>query len=169
VAFSRTADQLVVSLGWDGPAEDSSIALMWGDSDSETFRRGGCFAACHRDQPGMHGSGGVPQAAAAGGFLEIWRLRLGSGQLETTALLSGLQWQPTNLIQINESHKEGRWTVELVSPLNNTELMKPFSPEGKYTFGVALNGAGNPGGRHWVSLPVTLSFTGDETDFKVEQ
>ncbi|MCB1710871.1 MAG: hypothetical protein KDI10_19365 [Halioglobus sp.] len=53
--------------------------------------------------------------------------------------------------------------------MNNTGMSKPFAPGGKYTFGVALHGAGNPGGKHWVSLPMTLSFDGDETDFKVEQ
>jgi hypothetical protein len=47
--------------------------------------------------------------------------------------------------------------------------LKPFTPDGKYTFGIALHGAVNPAGRHWVSLPLTMSFAGDETDFKVEQ
>ncbi len=43
-----------------------------------------------------------------------------------------------------------------------------FSEEDRYTFGVALNGATTQGGSHWVSLPMTFSFDGDETDFKAE-
>jgi hypothetical protein len=73
------------------------------------------------------------------------------------------------LIQINKSHTKGHWTVALTAPLNNTNSLKPFTPDGKYTFGIALHGAVNPAGRHWVSLPLTMSFAGDETDFKVEQ
>jgi hypothetical protein len=73
------------------------------------------------------------------------------------------------LIQINENYADGYWTVALTAPLNNTGLPKPFTPDGKYTLGIALHGAANPGGKHWVSLPMSLSFSGDETDFKVEQ
>ncbi len=39
---------------------------------------------------------------------------------------------------------------------------------GGCTFGIALNGANNPGGKHWGSLPMTLSFGGDDTDFTAE-
>lgn len=84
-------------------------------------------------------------------------------------LLAVRAWQPGNLIQINKSYGQGQWTVAMTAPMNNTGMSKPFAPGGKYTFGVALHGAGNPGGKHWVSLPMTLSFDGDETDFKVEQ
>ena len=43
-----------------------------------------------------------------------------------------------------------------------------FDREGKYTLGIALNGQENSGGRHWVSLPLTLSLPGNETDFRAE-
>jgi len=39
---------------------------------------------------------------------------------------------------------------------------------GERTFGIALNGANNPGGKHWGSLLMTLSFGGDDTDFTAE-
>ncbi|MBP6701602.1 MAG: NapC/NirT family cytochrome c [Halioglobus sp.] len=197
VSFAATAEHLTLTLRWQGPPDDADVALMWGDGGSDAFRRGGCFAACHSDLPGMSGDRGqntgkylwdsraqlqrvgqpsmtksaaeLEALQAEGNFVEMWRVRLASGQVEVAALLADVSWQPSNLIQINKNYMDGWWTVALVTPLNNTASLKPFAPDGKYTFGVALHGAANPGGKHWVSLPMTLSFTGDETDFKVEQ
>ena len=73
------------------------------------------------------------------------------------------------MIQINKTYNEGRWTVALTVPLNNTVSYKSFTLDEKYTVGVALHGADNSGGKHWVSLPLTVSFTGDETNFRVAQ
>jgi hypothetical protein len=170
---------------------------MWDDGGSEAFTRGGCFAACHSDLPGMRldsgehtqkylwgarterplpGSTAAPrspaalaQAMAAGEFVTLWQLQLDSGRLQMATLLDGLSWLPANLIQIKKTYVDRQWTVEMRAPLDNTGLQKPFSADRKYTFGIALGGDANPGGKHWVSLPLTLSFAGDETDFKVEQ
>lgn len=161
VSFARSPDELFISLAWEGSAQDRMLALMWDDGGSEAFRRGGCFAACHADLPG--------KSMTDGEFLSLWQLQLDSGKLQMATLLNDLEWLPANLIQINKSHVDGRWTVELRAPLDNTDLEKPFTADRKYTFGIALGGAGLPDGKHWVSLPLTLSFAGDETDFKVEQ
>ncbi|MCB1694920.1 MAG: NapC/NirT family cytochrome c [Pseudomonadales bacterium] len=197
VSFSSNTDQLTVTLTWQGPEDDVDIALMWDDGGSEAFRRGGCFAACHSDLPGMSADRGqhtgkylwasrsqlqrvgrpslvrnaneLAALKAAGDFVELWRVELASGRIEVATVLADVTWQPGNLIQINKSYGQGQWTVAMTAPMNNTGLSKPFTLGGKYTFGVALHGAGNPGGKHWVSLPMTLSFDGDETDFKVEQ
>jgi hypothetical protein len=197
VSFVADAEHLTMTLRWKGPRDDVDIALMWDDGGSDVFRRGGCFAACHSDLPGMSRDRGqntgkylwssraqqqrlgqpalVKNAAAlealmaAGDFVEMWRVQLATGKIETAALLADVSWQKTTLIQINKSYDEGYWTVALTAPLNDTASLKPFTPDGKYTFGIALHGAANPGGKHWVSLPMTLGFAGDETDFKVEQ
>ena len=197
VAFSRNDDSITVTLDWQGPADDADIALMWDDGGNDAFRRGGCFAACHSDLPGMSRDNGqhtekylwssrsqqqrigqpslrrsaaeLENLMAEGDFVEMWRVRLATGEVEVATLLADVDWQPSNLIQINKSHTKGHWTVALTAPLNNTNLLKPFTPDEKYTFGIALHGAVNPAGRHWVSLPLTMSFAGDETDFKVEQ
>ena len=176
VSFALGADELIISLAWEGPAQDRMLALMWDDGGSEAFTRGGCFAACHSDLPGMSldsGAGSSPaeraQLMAAGEFVSLWQLQLDSGKLQTATLLDSLDWLPANLIQINKNYVDGHWTVELRAPLDNTGLQKPFTADKKYTFGIALGGDANRGGRHWVSLPLTLSFAGDETDFKVER
>jgi hypothetical protein len=106
---------------------------------------------------------------AAGEFVELWRVRLDPPEAEVASILSGVTWQRCNLIQINKSHDKGKWTVVLRRALNNTCPTLSLNPGGKYTLGIALHGISNPGGKHWVSLPLTLSFDGDETDFKVEQ
>ena len=197
VAFARDDRELDITLQWTGPENDSAISLMWDDGGSEAFRRGGCFAACHSDLPGMsrdRGQGtakylgssraqrerlGQPsllkspeelaEQLAAGDFVEMWRVQLADGTLKTARVLANVSWEATNLIQINKTYSNGQWTVALTVPLNNTNSPKPFTPDGKYTFGIALHWAVSSGGGHWVSLPLTMSFGGDETDFKVEQ
>ena len=196
VAFAREDDELVIKLQWQGPQDDKAIALMWGDGNNEAFRRGGCFAACHSDMPGMsrdrgqqtskylgvsreqRQSIGQPaiikdQAAlqklqAQGQFAEIWRVNLDSTTVEKALILSEMNWQPQNLISINKSYSAGLWRIALRLDMNNTGEGVNLVPEGKYTFGIALNGANNPASGHWVSLPMTLSFGGDETEFTAE-
>jgi hypothetical protein len=43
--------------------------------------------------------------------------------------------------------------------------LKTFIPGKRYTFGMALHGADRSGAEHWVSLPMTFSLDGDDTDF----
>ncbi len=197
VSFAADADNLTLTLRWQGPPDEADIALMWGDGGSDAFLRAGCFAACHSDLPGMSQDRGqntgkyllvsrvqqqrigqspvVKSAAdletllAEGNSVAMWRVRLATGKIEVAALLADVSWQSTDLIQINKNYVDGYWTVALTAPLNNTALLKPFTVDGRYTLGIALHGAANPGGKHWVSLPMSLSFSGDETDFKVEQ
>jgi predicted CXXCH cytochrome family protein len=197
IAFGVDADDMLITLHWIGPEGDSDISFMWGDGGNEAFRRGACFAACHDDLPGMARDRGqqtgkylwssrsqqqqvgqpsiikaeaaLAELMAAGEFVELWRIQLASGRVEVASVLADVAWQSKNLIQINKSYSDGAWNVAIRVPLNNTQSLHPFNREGKHTFGIALHGANNPGGRHWVSLPMTLDFAGDETDFKVEQ
>ena len=162
---------------------------MWGGSGSEAFQRGGCFAACHKDMAGMsHDSelqtpkylqisrdgDSIKDAAAlqqlreAGIFAEMWRIPLHSATLERTLLLADAGPLPEKLISINKQYKKGLWSVVLRYRLDNTSGGVDFTNQAEYTFGIALNGAANPGHGHWVSLPLTLSFGGEETDFTAE-
>ena len=79
-----------------------------------------------------------------------------------------MDWQPEKLIQINKSYQNGQWRLALRRNMHNTKIGLSFIPVSKYTFDIALNGASNPGHDHWVSLPLALSFGGDETDFTAE-
>lgn len=198
LSFDKDSSDLIVNVEWAGPENDADIAIMWGDGGSEAFRRGGCFAACHSDMPGMTrdrgqqrtkylltsqaqppslGQPAVPKEQesidrliAQGNFVETWRLTLGGDdrRLETATLLSGLSWQPAMGLTSRAEYRDGRWYVQFRKPLVGKPGAKHFGPDGKYTLGVALHGANNPAGQHWVSLPFTLSFSGDDTDFKVE-
>lgn len=69
---------------------------------------------------------------------------------------------------INKGYCNGRWTVALKQKMDNTVGGVSLVSVGECTFGIALNGANNPGGKHWGSLPMTLSFGGDDTDFTAE-
>jgi hypothetical protein len=83
-------------------------------------------------------------------------------------LLENLLWQGESLIWINNNYSDGLWTLVLRRQMDNTSAGIRFTPDGEYTFGVALNGTGNPGSKHWISLPMTLSFGRDDTDFTAE-
>lgn len=196
VAFARENEQLVITLQWDGPKDEASLALMWGDGSNEAFRRGGCFAACHSDLPGMSRDRGqqtgkylqvsrsqqqrmgqpsitkdqreLDQLMAEGEFVELWQIQLESTTLERALLLDDLHLQPASVIQASRTYKDGQWTLVLRSNMHNTAAGISFRPNNKYTFGIALNSPGNAGGRHWVSLPMTFSVHGDDTNFKAQ-
>lgn len=193
LSFSREEDHLNVVLTWEGPGNDSAISLMWGGQENTAYSHGGCFAACHSDMPGMtrdrgqqttkylavsraqqqgigqppltRGPAALSQLVAQGEFAELWRVNLDTGTVETSRVLAGVDWQATDLIQINKSHRDGRWHVELRRNLADTRSGVDFNTSNKYTFGIALHGKDNPGSEHWVSLPITLGFDSKNTDF----
>lgn len=193
VNFAIEDNTLLLTLEWQGPEDDASIAVMWGGPGSEALRRGGCFAACHSDMPGMskdrrqrvskylgvsraqvqrigqpaiHRSDEeLQQLMAEGQFAELWRVRLQDNVVERSLMLAESSLATTELISIKKSYDNGRWHVALKRLMDDTEGGVQFTVGSKYTFGIALNGARNPAAGHWVSLPMTLSFGGDGTDF----
>ena len=198
VSFDRDEDSIRMTLEWRGERDETDLALMWGSSRSdEAFRRGGCFAACHSDLPGMSGDRGqqtgkylwasraqlqalgkppivkdqeeLAKMMADGQFVVLWRVKLNSGKAEAATLLDDVHWRPTAPIRASTSYRNGRWTVHIRRSLSRMpEHLVTFDPESTYTFGIALHGADNPGAGHWVSLPKSLSYSGNETDFRVE-
>jgi predicted CXXCH cytochrome family protein len=196
VAVARAGEALTVTISWDGPADDAQLSLMWGDRSVDAFARGGCFAACHSDMPGMRADRGqvsqkylaisraqqqqvgrpaivadrdtLDALAAAGKLAEIWRLDLAGGKFRIAPLLDGTPWQERDLIHVNKRYDQGRWTVAMTRQLHDTGTGFLVLPGRRYTFGIALHGIGQSGAKHWVSLPLTLSFGGDDTDFTAE-
>lgn len=195
ITLASDADSLRMTLQWKGDRNEKDVALMWGSGTNEAFRRGGCFAACHSDLPGMSGNRGqqvdkylsvsreqqktvgrpaivkseaeLKALMAEGNFAVIWRIDLATGKAEAATVLEQVRWQPHAPIRASTKYENGRWTVNIRRSLSRQpEQLVTFDPETKYTFGVALHGADNPGGKHWVSLPLTVSYNGDDTDFK---
>lgn len=195
VRFRSENDMLEVEISWAGDASDTGVAMMWGDGGNSAFRRGGCWAACHSDMPGMSRDRGLglgkylsvsrqqtqrigqpplnkdsadlEQLMAAGDFVNMWRVDLAGKTLQTARLLSAPVWQDQEQ-PADVSFAAGKWTVKLSRPLVATQLNKNFVPGGRYTFGLALHGEGRGGSSHWVSLPMTMSLDGNDTDFLVE-
>jgi predicted CXXCH cytochrome family protein len=193
--FQEDSKNLYVTITWQGDKEDADIAFMWGDQGNSDFRRGGCWAACHRDMPGMSSDRGLglgkylsvsrqqqqrigqppvskDQKALAelmreGNFVELWRIRLSDGRAEpgTAVLLSELAWSRSTTLKATAEYSPGRWTVHLQRPLEGTAQQKSFIRGRSYTFGVAMHTAPRPGPGHWVSLPMTFSLDNDDTDF----
>ena len=170
---------------------------MLGKDGNDAFRRGGCFAACHDDMTGMPGNRGQQtdkyllasrsqqaqigrpaivkdQAALTemmeqGKFVIMWHVDLHSGTARTATLLDKVNWRSEPAFRASTSYTNGWWQVDLRRSLrHDSSHVLPFDPEGQYTFGIAINGADNAGGTHWVSLPLTVRSSGKDSDFKVE-
>ncbi len=199
VRVDREGEQLLVGLEWQGSADDADIALLWGDDNTPTIQRAGCFAACHSDMNGMsrdrgekrgkylldalaqqraigrparfNDAGELQAMLDAGQYGELWRVKLdadGKATVQNAALLTPPEWQEGSTLGGSATYRDGRWKVSLRRPLAGGEGLKPLSKDATYTFGIALHGKDNPGGRHWVSLPLTLGFQGDDTDLRAE-
>ena len=194
--FRLEDGMLEVRLSWQGDEDDSSIALMWGDGGNQGFKRGGCWAACHSDMPGMTRDRGqgigkylqasrsqqqrigqpalVKDAAALnalfdqGNYVELWKIDLRQGRTRSARLLSELDWLQDAEIASSASFNNGVWEVVIRHPMQAGGSLKPIVPGRKYTMGLALHGKGRTGGDHWVSLPMSFSLDGDDTDFMAE-
>lgn len=197
VSFRIGDESLRMKLQWQGPADDQLVAVMWGNDGNEAFRRGGCWATCHSDMPGMTQDRGQAQAKylsvaraqqqrigqpallksateiealrQKGAFVEMWQARLASedkGEVRAATILGGLQWKDNSELTGKVEFSKGRWTVTLTRPLKGGPGdAKSFLPGKHYTFGIALQGAGQEAGAHWVTLPMTFSLDDRETDF----
>jgi predicted CXXCH cytochrome family protein len=198
VGFREQNGQLLVNLSWQGKSDDEDISLMWGNDGNAAFRRGGCWAACHSDMPGMSRDRGLElgkyladsrvqqqrigqpplvkdsdaleQMMQAGNFVEMWRVKLnkGNASASTATLLSGLTWSDNSNLAAKASFVNGQWNVELSRALNGSTGQKTFENGQSYTFGMALHSANRSGAQHWVSLPMTLGLDRDDTDFRVD-
>jgi cytochrome c-type protein NapC len=175
VAFSRMADSVVIDVSWTGSKDDAYLALMWGDDSNTEFRRGGCFAACHdndQSEPSrllFHGGEANPEATMGGLTLgaELWRISLATGELETARVGAGVNTRIRPGVTASAHQDGSNWSVRFsvdTRAAGNTR----FAADQRYTFGIALHGTENPGREHWVSLPLTLSLSGNSTDFIVE-
>ena len=169
---------------------------MWGDGRNDQLARAGCFAACHSDMPGMTRDRGqqldkylmasrlqerqigrppiVRDAAELatlreqGNFGELWRINLQHPvAVQSGVLLAGIDWHQAALVQGTARHEDGHWRVTLRRPLQPLTEGLSFAPGRELTLGIALHGADNSGGKHWISLPLTFATDGINTDFRV--
>lgn len=197
VSFGTDASNLVLNISWNGTAAEQDLALMWGDSGNDELARAGCFAACHSDMPGMTRDRGqqldkyllasrlqerrigrpplvrdeaeLAALREAGNFAELWRVTLQEPiGVESGALLAGIDWHPESLVKSTARFRDGRWQVTLRRPLKSLPGGLSFAPGRELTLGIALHGADNPGGKHWISLPMTFATDGINTDFKAD-
>ena len=196
LAFALIDDQLQVTVSWNSDSADEELAIMWASHNNDALARGGCFAACHNDMSGMsrdrgqvkdkylaisrqqqaqvgqpaivHSKDELAQLYEDKQFAEIWRLSLESAKLETAVLLEATPWESSKLIEIKSSSEGTTRKVVFRRQLDNTDAGLIFLPGQRYTLGIALSGEKNREGKHWVSLPMTLSFGGNDTDFTAE-
>jgi predicted CXXCH cytochrome family protein len=189
------AVQLILS--WPADGDDDAVSVMWADDATPLAARDGCFAACHRDMPGMDRDRGLDlgkylwisrRSARQVGqptlirpeselqalretqrFAELWRADLlQPAGAEAGVLLDRVHWEsaPPSL-DVEVRNKDQRWEVVFTRLLGPGAGGKVIDADGTYTIGIALHDADKPDSKHWISLPFSLSFTGDEADLRV--
>ena len=162
IAFASDTATLTIELNWSGTRDDRQIALMWGGPSNEEFSRGACFAACHDTEPNHTTMGGL---ADPGQAVELWRIQLDSGEVNTALVRGSVEDQADNTVAATVLHRDGQWTVELAVELGGASEGVLFERANRYTFGIALHTVNDSGREHLVSLPMSLGFGTEDTDF----
>lgn len=197
VSFRQTDTELQLTVSFSSPA--SSVAVMFDDSSVDAFSRAGCWAACHSDLPGMsrdrgQGLSKYLQAARvqqrsigrppidqppetltrmhnAGVYVELWQVSLqgaDSGRLSVFEILEHQQpVADSAAVSASAIQTDAGWQVTFSRALQDP--VKPLIPGKVYTFGIAIHGDDAQGAEHWVSLPLTVSLDGLDTDFVAGQ
>lgn len=192
VSFRQDSGYLDLTISFSGNA--SSIAVMFDDGSVDDFNRDGCWAACHSDLPGMSQDRGLQpgkylrasrtqtrsigrppiiadaatlaQMRAAGFYVELWQVSLDAPETGALSVFEILEvpHPVADSPVMAEAEREGSsWTVTFRRPLQDPQ--KPLIPGRVYSFGIAIHGDGASGAQHWVSLPMTVSLGGADTDF----
>ena len=125
VTISTEGPDLVMQVSWTGSADDSSLALMWGDDGNSAFRRGGCWAACHSDMPGMSRDRGQE----LGKYLADSRLQ--SQRIGQPALIKDKSAVDAMLAAGNFVEMWREITGEYSHPAGGPDLVREFSLAGK--------------------------------------
>jgi DmsE family decaheme c-type cytochrome len=192
--FARSGNDMEVTVSWQGEPNANDVAVMFDDGSVAEFARGGCWASCHNDMPGMtrdrgqglekylrvaraqersvgrpainHDAATLERMKADGQYVELWKAELASGGLSALKVYRILEKREAVAdlpVSASANYTGGRWTVTFRRAV--TDSVKPLVAGQVYTLGVAVHGDGKSGPEHWISLPLTVSLDGFDTDF----
>jgi len=190
----KQGDNLAITVSWKGSNEDKSIAIMFDNGQVDAFSRQGCWAACHSNMPGMtadreyglkkylltsqkqkhsigtpailHDKTYLDSMRARGDFVDLWRAKLSVGRIAEVKRYSILETRSQSgkgALKANGEYKNGQWTITFTRPI--TDTVKLINKDAVLTFGIAIHHKGQSGAEHSVSLPMTISVNGEDTDF----
>jgi cytochrome c-type protein NapC len=193
VAFPSAAQP---NAGMD-PKFEAKVAVMFSGQNVREMARGGCFAACHVDLPGMPlganskmtmylpSSRGMitraggnfvksePELSAirqGDGAAEYWQAGLGAdGNVVVTAgsVLDRREPFAAHAVSATATKVKGEWVVTFRRALAAKPPHKQIVPDTVYTVGFSIH-AGHTAGRfHYVSLEKTFGLGPGLTDFEV--
>ena len=103
---------------------------------------------------------------AKGEFVDLWRAELSSGQISEVKRFSILETRAqtdNGHLEAAGGYENGQWTVTFTRPL--ADSIKPIDNNSLLTFGIAIHRKGQSGAQHRVSLPMTISVDGKDTNF----
>lgn len=194
LTVKKQDDNLLIRISWQGSEDDKSVAIMFDDGKVDAFSRQGCWAACHNNMPGMtsdrsyglkkyllisqkqkysigtpaitHDQNILEAMQAKGEFVDLWRAELSSGQINEVKRFSILETRAqtdNGHLEAAGGYKNGQWTVAFTRPL--ADSIKPIDNNSLLTFGIAIHRKGQSGAQHRVSLPMTISVDGKDTNF----
>ncbi|WNC71876.1 cytochrome c3 family protein [Thalassotalea psychrophila] len=194
VAVKKMASAVQFTITWQGSKNDSSLALMFDNGQVDAFAKGGCWASCHGDLPGMgrdrgldktkylltslkqlhsvgfasveHDKKTLDEMTANGEFVELWRVNLSEGKfasLQRFMVLDERKETDPGQLTASATFANGMWTVIINKAI--ADEVKPLIEGNDITFGIAIHLDGKSGAEHKVSLPLTMSSDGIDTDF----
>ncbi|WNC69014.1 cytochrome c3 family protein [Thalassotalea nanhaiensis] len=194
VSVKKMASAVQFTITWKGSENDNSLALMFDNGQVDAFSKGGCWASCHGDLPGMSRDRGLNKTKyllsslkqqhsvgfpsveydqktldnmiTNGEFVELWRVNLSKGKfadLQRFKVLGERKESELGQLTASANFANGIWTVVINKPID--DKVKPLIEGNDITFGIAIHLDGKSGAEHKVSLPLTISSDGIDTDF----
>ncbi len=194
ITVKKVASTMQFTIAWKGNKSDTSLALMFDNGQVDAFSKGGCWASCHGDLPGMsrdrdldktkyllsslkqqhsvgfpsieHDQKTLDKMMANGEFVELWRVNLALGKMtdiQRFTILAERKEVEAGQLSASASFANGMWSVIINKAINDD--VKPLIDGKGITFGIAIHLDGKTGAEHKVSLPLTVSSDGIDTDF----
>jgi len=194
ISVKQQDENLAITVVWNGSNEDESVAIMFDNGQVDAFSSQGCWAACHSNMPSMtkdrdyglkkyllssqqqNRSIGVPaithnqeyldKLRANGKFVDLWLAKLSAGKVREVNRYSILETRnqtEVGNLKASGEYENGMWSITFTRPL--ADNLKPINNNSILTFGIAIHGKGQTNAQHSVSLPMTISINGEDTDF----
>ncbi len=194
LTVKKQNDNLLIKISWQGSKDDESVAIMFDDGKVDAFSRQGCWAACHGNLPGMtsdrdyglkkyllasqkqkhsigtpaitHDQDILEAMRAKGEFVDLWRAELSNGQINEVKRFSILETRTqtdSGNLKASGEYENGQWTITFTRPM--ADNIKPIDEHSILTFGVAVHQKGQSAAQHSVSLPLTISIDGKDSNF----
>ncbi len=171
------------------PENPAKLAIMIANDDVQEASQAGCWGTCHHDARSMPDapSGEVTKyiaesrteagwdkrksdadlaaELAAGHFMDLLRVQLGTGQVEDGYILADRLMEGGQGAEFESLQQDGNWVVTIKRPLVSSHPGDlPLAMDQLYNIGFAIHDDYTDARYHHVSLGLKLGFDNDEAE-----